>query len=80
MVIILSARKYCGDQSSTSSESDRAASQNAKTKHSVQRTFRKLSEMWDFARPWRELVRHSFIQITQHSADPCGIRTILWVA
>ena len=49
-MIILSARKCCGDQPSSSSESDRATSQNAKAKHAIRRAFGKLSEMWDFAR------------------------------
>ena len=65
MVIILSARKRCGDQPSSNSESDRAASQTAKIKHAIRRMFRKLSKMWDFARRWRGLVHRSSIQIEQ---------------
>jgi len=65
MVIILSARKCCGDEPSISSESDRAASQNAKAKHAIRRTFRKLSEMRDFARWWGGLVPGSSIEVKQ---------------
>ena len=80
MVIILSARKCCGDQTSSSSETDRAASQTTKTKHAIPGTFRKLSEMWDFACRWRQLVPLSSIPIKQAWYGPCGIRTILRAA
>jgi hypothetical protein len=80
MVIILSARKLCGDQASSSSRSDHAASQSAKREHAAQRTFRKLSEMWDFTYRWRGLIHHSSLQLRQTHAVSCGIRTILWAA
>jgi hypothetical protein len=65
MVIILSARKCCGDQPSSSSERDRAASQNAQAKHAARRASRTLSEMWDFARWSGGLVPGSSIEIKQ---------------
>jgi hypothetical protein len=53
-------------QPSSSSENDRAASQNAKAKHAIPRTFRKLSEMWDFVRWWGGLVSGSSIEINHY--------------
>jgi hypothetical protein len=77
MVIILSARKCCGDRPSSNSESDCAASQDAKAKHAIRRTLGKLSKMYDFALQWRGLVRGGSRQIKQTRAVSCGIRTIL---
>jgi len=77
MVIILSARKCCGDQPSSSSESDHAASQTARIKYLARRRFRKLSEMWKFARRWRRVVPRSAIRLEQTESVPCGISSIL---
>lgn len=77
MVIIFSARKRCGDQLSSSSESGHAASQTARTKYVARRRFRKSSEMWNFARRWRGFAPRSTIRIEQTESVPCSIRTIL---
>ena len=76
MVIILSARKRCGNQPSSSSESNHAASQTARIKYVARRKFRKLSEMWNFAADGASLVSRSAIRIEQTESVPCGISAI----
>jgi hypothetical protein len=76
MAIILSARKRCGDQPSSSSKSDRAASQTATTESVARRKDRKLSEMWNFALRWRGVVPGSAIRIETSESVPCGIGSI----